>query len=706
MAANGSNNTLINDGVITTDGPNSYGMTASWGQSGGGAPNNTLINNGTITTAGSNARGISILGSSGTIINEGTVTTTNNNSHAIYAQGDKATIINKGYIEASGTTNSAGIFSNTLTSSFSAYIENHGTIISQYGIGIRTLNGNTTIINSGEVLGGSHSISMGNGNDTLILTTGSKLQGLADGGGGTNLMFLQGSGKATNDFTNFETLTMEGNAWEWSGSGAFNKINISTGNFQLMSTITGTQTFIQSGARLSGIGTLIGDTTNNGTIQPGLGDALNALTLQGNYIGSSNATLDIYSVLGDDSSNTSKLILDGGHASGKTKINVINFNGVGNLTNNGILVIQTSNGATTESDAFTLSNRVVAGVYEYTLRQGTTTDPTNQNWYLGSTVLNTGLEQILYRPEPGSYLNNQSVSALMFMHTLRDRAGAESYKVTPFTNKNIWLRVVKRKTNSKSMGQKIDVNNDSTLIHFGADLINGKFAQKDQWVLGLMGAYGYTGADAKSKSTKYKANSTVNGYSMGAYFTWQANAESELGLYTDTWLQHAWYKNKVDGKQLKQEKYDSTGWTVSTETGYKFAAINHNKYQLIIEPQLQIAYNNYKANNHTEKAGTRVTNSDATGIITRVGTRIYPRSSTSTLQPFVEFNWWHNSAKNTLNFNSKRVSDGTPNSRYEAKIGLQGEIAKNWQIWGHFGTQLGRNKYSSYEGMLGIKKQF
>lgn len=62
MAANGNNNTLINNGTIATSGNNAYGMTAAWGQSNPGASGNTLTNTGTVTTSGNNARAISLLG--------------------------------------------------------------------------------------------------------------------------------------------------------------------------------------------------------------------------------------------------------------------------------------------------------------------------------------------------------------------------------------------------------------------------------------------------------------------------------------------------------------------------------------------------------------------------------------------------------------------------------------------------------------------
>ena len=52
------------------------------------------------------------------------------------------------------------------------------------------------------------------------------------------------------------------------------------------------------------------------------------------------------------------------------------------------------------------------------------------------------------------------------------------------------------------------------------------------------------------------------------------------------------------------------------------------------------------------------------------------------------------------------MSDGTPDSRYEVKAGLQGEVAKNWLMWGHAGVQFGSNEYNRYEGMVGIKRIF
>ena len=50
-------------------------------------------------------------------------------------------------------------------------------------------------------------ISMGNGNDSLVLQTGSTIIGTANGGAGSNTVTLQGTGTASNTFLNFQTLT-------------------------------------------------------------------------------------------------------------------------------------------------------------------------------------------------------------------------------------------------------------------------------------------------------------------------------------------------------------------------------------------------------------------------------------------------------------------------------------------------------------------
>lgn len=244
MAANGNNSLLVNKGTITTSGNNSYGMTAAWGQSNPGASGNTITNTGTVSTTGNNARAASLLGGNGIVNNSGILSTAGKDAPTVYMQGNNATLNNSGIIKSTGTATSGGgvdgVVSNTLGSSFTATIKNFsgGQIISSNGIGIRSTNGKTSITNAGLILGGGgKAIQGGAGNVSLILQTGSKIIGTADGGNGSNTVTLEGSGLADNAFTNFQTLNMTGSEWTWSGTGTFSTVQIQSGVLDLTGTL-------------------------------------------------------------------------------------------------------------------------------------------------------------------------------------------------------------------------------------------------------------------------------------------------------------------------------------------------------------------------------------------------------------------------------------------------------------------------------------
>jgi uncharacterized protein with beta-barrel porin domain len=287
LAANGSGNTLTNNGTITTAGPNAYGLSAAWGQTNSGQTSNTLINTGMVSTTGSNARAASILGGSGTINNSGTLSTVGAGSNAAYLQGNNDQFVNSGTVSVTGTGANA-VFSNTVGNTFTATIDNlaGGRITSQTGSAIVTLNGNTTISNAGLVQSGvGTAIAMGNGNDSLVLKTGSNIIGTANGGGGSNTLTLQGTGTSSNQFANFQTLMMHGAAWTWAGSGAFASAQVQSGTLEVDGSIAASSGLtVNAGATLSGTGT-VGSTTidSGGTLAPGnSSNPTGMLTVTGN----------------------------------------------------------------------------------------------------------------------------------------------------------------------------------------------------------------------------------------------------------------------------------------------------------------------------------------------------------------------------------------------------------------------------------------
>ncbi|MGN6307287.1 MAG: autotransporter family protein [Mesorhizobium sp.] len=119
----------------------------------------------------------------------------------------------------------------------------------------------------------------------------------------------------------------------------------------------------------------------------GGGGAGDTFTVHGNYVGQGGEVL-LNTVLGNDSSISDKLVIDGGTASGTTGLAVFNAGGAGASTVlDGIMVVQATAGATTDSGAFALNNRVAAGAYEYYLFKGGVSANTEENWYLRSTLV-------------------------------------------------------------------------------------------------------------------------------------------------------------------------------------------------------------------------------------------------------------------------------------------------------------------------------
>lgn len=452
--------------------------------------------------------------------------------------------------------------------------------------------------------------------------------------------------------------------------------------------------------------------TNQGVIAfsaPSSGNFKN-LTVHGNYQGTDGLFI-LNSQLGDDSSPTDKLIITGDSLS-NSHLQVVNADGTGAQTDNGIQIVQVGGNST---GTFQLTNRVRAGLYEYDLYQGN-----DGSWYLRSIGQpDPGPDPSrITPPEYSTYLGNQTIASTLFMHTLHDRLGelqfTDAYK-DQGSVPAVWVRISGNRTDSQAIGRQFELTTDTTLVQLGGDIARWTGNSGDRWHIGVMGGYGHSKSDANAKTynilnngMRKTASGKIDGYSIGAYATWYGNPDQPTGPYIDVWGQYAWFDNKVQGNGLKEESYNSSGWTLSIEGGYAFVAGESETRQWMIEPQAQLAYNSYSADDHRDAYGVWIRDGDADGVITRLGARFYSRSKLerNAIQPFIETNWWYNSAKNSLRFDDIIASDDTPASTYELKAGLQGEIASNWQMWGHIGGRWGNNSYSRYEGMIGVKHLF
>lgn len=457
--------------------------------------------------------------------------------------------------------------------------------------------------------------------------------------------------------------------------------------------LAGTQWFFQNDSQLN-----ILNATQSHFYFP-TASAGNFRTLTVETLSGSNNTFWMNTVLNDGSVQDSDRLIVNQSGAGQHKLHISNVGGGGDITvGDGIQVVEVN--GTSGSGNFSLANIVRGGIYEYTLHQGSTVTAGDQSWYLRSNARQLN-------PDIGSFLANQTAATGLFMHSLHDRLGepqyAERYKQEG-RQPSVWVRTAVSHSKNQAGGGIFKQENDGYLVHLGGDIAQWTTDENSRYHLGVMGAYGKNETKTRSTTTNSRVKGSIDGYGAGMYLTWYANESMPEGWYADIWSMYNWFDNETES--LNQ--YKSKAWTSSAEMGYALKMAEQARWQWMLEPHAQLAYTYYSAGNHTDSYGMRMSDDDASGVTSRVGGRVYLRDGNNQMnaQPFLEGNWLHSTAKNSLRFNGEKVSDDTPGNRFEAKVGVQGEIAPNVQIYSHVGLQWGKDQYGRTEGQLGLKYRF
>lgn len=435
-------------------------------------------------------------------------------------------------------------------------------------------------------------------------------------------------------------------------------------------------------------------------------------TINGNYV-SDGGNIYLNTLLDDASSNngqgTSDLLIVTGDvttASDATKLFITptaNTANLGQLTvGNGIKVVEVQ--GTSSADAFKLGNPIVAGAYEYTLNQG----QTDNNWYLSSYYKGNANGIIQYNPAMGAYLANQTAAVQMFQQSVFDRLISADGKNNDASKNLFWMRTKMTHGSYDSIHGNLSNRTRSYSLQMGGDLNVWILNNGGYFHLGIMAGHGDFEDTSKSDTTHTKAEGKVKGYTAGLYGTYFANQDTNLGLYVDLWSQMGWYRNEISGKaQQGTKKYNSTVWSNSIEVGYGIPLAISGDYQWLATPQAQFTYNSYDADNQRDRNNLYVSNNDASGLDTRLGVRFHARGIKEDLiEPFLEVNWLNTTAKNKLDFNGKSYKDGFAKDRFEAKVGLQGNINKQWSVSAQVGGQWGNNSFNNYQGQLNLNYKF
>lgn len=476
------------------------------------------------------------------------------------------------------------------------------------------------------------------------------------------------------------------------------------------------------------------DLVNSGTVNIGHGSvAGNTLNVNGNYTGN-GGLINFNTVLGDDNSVTDKLVV-AGNTSGTTDVSVTNAGGSGAQTLNGIELISVGG----QSDGeFAQSGRIVAGAYDYALVRGA--GDNSANWYLTNdaspaspvdptdpvdpgtpTDPEDKTPEPTVRPEAGAYTANLAAANTMFINRLHDRLGETQYtdaltgeeKVT-----SLWLRNVGGHTASRDNSGQLQTQSNRYVMQMGGEVAQWSTDGLNRLHLGVMAGYGNSHSNTRSHATGYSADGSVNGYSTGMYATWYDNDAEKNGLYVDTWAQYSWFDNKVSGEKLATESYKSKGVTASVETGYtfnmgEFKGSKGTTNTWYIQPQAQAIWMGVEADDHTEANGTRVQGGGDGNVMTRLGARAYLKSHTAAdegkgreFQPFVEANWIHNTNNFSTTMDGVNSSQAGTRNIGEVKVGVEGQLNQNLNLWGNVGVQVGDKGYNDSAATIGVKYSF
>ncbi|HFG4861722.1 TPA: fibronectin-binding autotransporter adhesin ShdA [Salmonella enterica subsp. enterica] len=473
--------------------------------------------------------------------------------------------------------------------------------------------------------------------------------------------------------------------------------------------------------------TLNGDLVNMGTIASGSTSSTpgNTLYVDGNYTGN-GGSLYLNTVLGDDDSATDKLVITG-DASGTTDL-YINGIGDGAQTTDGIEVVDV--GGVSTSDAFVLKNEVNASLYTYRLYW----NESDNDWYLASKAQSDdddsggddsdvtpsdggddggnvtppddgGDVAPQYRADIGAYMGNQWMARNLQMQTLYDREGSQYRNV----DGSVWARFKAGKAESEAVSGNIDMDSNYSQFQLGGDILAWGNGQQSVTV-GVMASYinadtdstGNRGADG----SQFTSSGNVDGYNLGVYATWFADAQTHSGAYVDSWYQYGFYNNSVESGDAGSESYDSTANAVSLETGYRYDIALSNGNTVSLTPQAQVVWQNYSADSVKDNYGTRIDGQDGDSWTTRLGLRVdgkLYKGSRTVIQPFAEANWLHTSDDVSVSFDDATVKQDLPANRAELKVGLQADIDKQWSVRAQVAGQTGSNDFGDLNGSLNLR---
>lgn len=496
------------------------------------------------------------------------------------------------------------------------------------------------------------------------------------------------------------------------------------GVFSPFSTVT-----VAAGAQmdLAGHSQTIAGLTNAGLVSMGNAAPGTVLTVNGNILGQ-GGVVAMNTVLAADDAASDRIVLNGGMASGTTGLRITNAGGGGAATvADGIRLVEVVGGGSTEATAFGLTDRLVAGAYEYLLFRGDAGGQ-GEDWYLRNTLITPPAPPVvpvvtpptpgpiptptpvpqppvavvpptpvpgptpvpLYRPEVPLYAPATDIArrlGVATLGTLHERVGEEEnirdqQSSGRFAN-GAWTR---------AFGQRIslDLSGDATPgtsgnlvgVQAGVDLLRGQWDSGHRDHAGLYLAFSeYSGnVDGFAVGTRNLdvGRMEMQATSLGAYWTHFGPS----GWYVDVVAQGSWLDGSARSDFGTSVQTDGFAFTGSVEAGLPITVAAN----LTLEPQAQLIWNTVSLDDTADAYSTVSWEADDT-ITARVGARLqYTARDGQTLwQPYAKVNLWHGfRATDEVRFGtSPAIRTDTGDTSIEAGVGVTAKITSVASLYAH-----------------------
>ena len=612
---------------------------------------------------------------------------------------------------------------------------------------------------SGGSIGGRVDMGLGNDQATISNLDANTLVNTLDGGDGNDSVRFSNSQVAGGAlYPNWETISLTDN----SGLTLDDTMTLGDAN-----SATGTLSLDGSSALRSRQGTVAAFTEgqratliNAGTIDlSGGNDAQGRLTIKGDYQGN-DGVLRVNSVLAGDDAASDRLVVSQGAISGSTRLLVNNLGGAGAATpQNGIQVVEARDGATSSATAFTQTQTLSAGAYDYRLFKGGVTAGSENSWFLRSTLVAAppvapvtpepgvpvdpgtpvdpavepaatppvaapapgqaelpapvaGISTPLYRPEVPVYAAAPRGAALIArqaLGTFHQRQGDQQLLDGQGGLPAAWGQAYGGTLRQQWSGT-VSPSLDGDLYGFkvGQDLYARVSDSGYRQQVGVYVSHSRLEADVKGFALAVEDRSvgdlTLDGDSVGAYWTLVGPQRG----YLDAVLQYT----DLDGRARSQrgDKLNINGhaWTASVESGYPISVSE----RWTVEPQAQLIAQKVSLDSANDSI-SHVTYDAQVELTGRLGVRLegsFTGSSARLLQPYAQVNLWHgDSGRDTLTFDG--VDSIKTDYRYtslQLETGLVAQV--NAALSLHGGVQYASNLDSRQQEAsgvnLGVRWQF